>query len=128
MHTEEKGRHEGVMTTALSAATQLFVKDADLDRNDVLGEIDLGAARRLMTLACEAARHVLAEADDRNDARSQALRQVAELVASPGFAVDENGMALIGALLSNVDRVAEDGATFASSLDAVRERMAQPQR
>jgi hypothetical protein len=83
--------------TVMSAAT-LFMKDADLDRNDLLGKIDLGAARSAMGVARSTAKVIMAASGEESRGPAKALRLVAALLASDTFACREDEMHLLDGL------------------------------
>ncbi len=108
-----------VMTTALKGTIALFGKDQDLDRNDLLGEIDLGAARQLMRTARVAAAAVLEDAARSGEipVAETALRRVARLIACDTFVMDEARADVLKSLVGAAEQVEEAHMQFEARFD-----------
>ena len=93
------------MVSMLLTAAELLTKDADLPRNDVLGDIDRGAARTFIDSATAIAEQIVelssTESAVADGGPKMALREIAALLASDTFAIDERRGALLERLLSD---------------------------
>jgi len=90
------------MAGSLTAAAALFAKDADLDRNDLLGEIDLGAARVAFEVAKGYAQQIVEFRGDHRavyDGPGRALKRLAQLLAEDDGTIDEALVPRLGNLV-----------------------------
>lgn len=90
------------MAASLLTAAELFGKDADLDRSDLLGDIDLGAARQAFDLAKAYAADILAMG--RYDPLLQAgpgvaLNRIATLLRNGDLVIEERFVPTLGRLV-----------------------------
>jgi hypothetical protein len=102
MKSEELTSLLNAMAGSISVAAELFGKDADLDRNDLLGDIDLGAARQAFDLARSYATDIITV--DRThpafaSGPGMALRRMAELLVAQNITIYEAFIPTLGRLV-----------------------------
>ena len=120
------------MAASLVTAAELFGKDADLDRNDALGDIDLGAARQAFELAKSYAADIVArDCIDRvmRTGPGLALRQIALVLTSTDVTIYEAFVPTLGRLVDEALAIPQGDAhgpavaKFEQSIDAALQRL-----